>query len=172
MKLPPSKQLLTAVLVVVVTIALGIATGVLSQKKESKRKARNDIPVVFSKVRTLQIIGTKIIHEGTSAEGVSVEILNNSDKAVMAVDLVCGNGAVTKNGLTDEANPIVVIKPHGTTTIEMGFSEMTPNEPLVVSAVTYSDGTEEGDAKSLKAMELGRKHDREMMKQIRGNQKP
>ncbi|HEX5883100.1 MAG TPA: hypothetical protein VFY67_01010, partial [Pyrinomonadaceae bacterium] len=69
-----------------------------------------------------------------------MEIINNSDKAVTAIDLVCGNGAVTKKGLTDEENPIVVIKPYGTTTIEMGFSEMTPNEPLVVGNTTPGPG--------------------------------
>jgi hypothetical protein len=92
----------------------------------------------------------------------------------MAVDLVAGEGAVTKNGLTDEDNPIVVIPPHGTTTIEMGFGAMTPGAPLVVSAVTYDDGTDEGDEKSTRAMHMVRRRDRErkLRKQQEGVPRP
>jgi len=129
------------------------------------------IPPVFSKVRNIEIVSTKVINEGTPAVGASVEVSNNSDKAVMALDLVCGDGAVTKNGLTDELNPIVVIPPYGTTTIEMSFGEMTADAPLVISAVTYADGTEEGDEKSLRAMHKVREHDRKMMQEIRAKQK-
>ena len=89
----------------------------------------------------------------------------------MAIDLVCGDGAVTKNGLTDEQNPLVVVPPYGNTTIEMSFSEMSVDAPLVVSAVTYADGTEEGDEKSLRAMHKLREHDRRMMKEVRARQK-
>lgn len=82
----------------------------------------------------------------------------------MAFDLVCGDGSITRNGLTDDENPVVVMKPNETTTIQMDFSEMTFGAPLVVSAVTYGDGAEEGDAKSLRRMHLARKHDRAVMK--------
>jgi hypothetical protein len=122
------------------------------------------IPTVSSKVKTIEVLSTKLIREGTPGVGVSVEVKNNSEKPVMAIDLVCGDGAVTKNGLTDEQNPIVVIPPYGTTTIEMSFGEMTADAPLVVSAVTYSDGTEEGDAKSLGIMHKIRERDRERIR--------
>ena len=78
----------------------------------------------------------------------------------MAVDVVAGEGAITKNGLTDQEHPIVVIEPYGTTIVEMAFSAMTPGAPLVVSAVTYADGSEEGNPASLDIMHRIRAHDR------------
>lgn len=124
----------------------------------------NHMPPVFSKVKDLEIVRTWIIDPGGLGAGVAVEIRNNSKKNVMAVDLVCGEGGITRNGLTDEENPIVVMKPNETTTIRMSFTGMTFGAPLVVSAVTYDDGTEEGDEKSLKLMHLAREHDRKMIK--------
>jgi hypothetical protein len=118
------------------------------------------------------VVRTKIINEGTPAVGVSVEVRNNSDKAIMSIDLVCGDGAVTKNGLTDEENPLVVIPAHGTTTIEMSFSEMAADAPLIVSAVTYADGTEEGDEKSLLIMHKIRERDRERLRAGQKERKP
>jgi hypothetical protein len=90
----------------------------------------------------------------------------------MAVDLVCGEGAITRNGLTDEDNPIVVIEPFGTTTIQMGFSEMTPGAPLIVSAVTYADKTEEGDEQSLRIMHKFRDSDKERLRTEKVKVKP
>ena len=118
------------------------------------------MPSVFSKVKNLEVVRAWIEGAGTPAVSAAVEIRNNSDKAVMAVDLVCGEGGITRNGLTDEEHPVVVIQPHGTTTVEMGFGEMTFGAPLVISAVTYADGTEEGEEASLKAMHMARAHDR------------
>jgi hypothetical protein len=48
----------------------------------------------------------------------------------------------------------------------MSFSAMSADAPLVVSAVTYADGTEEGDEKSLRAMHKIRDHDKKVMKEI------
>jgi hypothetical protein len=143
-----------------VTIGLVLALQGYSKKTEVQSKNNRTIPPFHSKIASIEVISTKIINENTPAAGVSVEVRNNTNKAVMAIDLVCGDGAVTKNGLTDEDKPIVVIPPFGTTTLEMTFSEMTVGAPLVVSAVTYNDGTEEGDEKSLRIMHKVRERDR------------
>lgn len=149
-----------------------IGSGVLSKRRaQHRQEVLTTIPPVFSKVKTLEVISIKTIYENTLAAGVSIEVRNNSDKAVMAVDLVSGEGAVTKNGLSDEENPIVVIEPYGTTDLYMNFGAMTPGAPLVVSAVTYADGTEEGDETSLRLMHKLRDHDRAMMKKERERQK-
>jgi hypothetical protein len=157
----------------IVLSAVALVGSLISYNAVSKRreplpqKVVTKIPPVYSKVKTLEVVGVKVLDENTPAASVSVEIFNNSDKAVMAVDLVCGEGAITKNGLTDEENPIVVIEPYGVTTIEMTFGAMTPNTPLVISAVTYADGTEEGVEESLRAMHRLREHDRAILKKER-----
>lgn len=166
-----TRRRIILLIVAVMAVVSVVGVGVLSKRSESQRQRVTSIPPVCSKVKALEVVSFKIINENTPAAGVSVEIRNNSYKAVMAVDLVCGEGAITKNGLTDEENPIVVIEPYGTTTIEMGFGEMSPDAPLVVSAVTYADGTEEGDEESLRIMHKIRDHDREQIRAARAQQK-
>jgi hypothetical protein len=148
---------------------------VLSQKQEvhrvwkpqEPRRIVTAIPFTYSKVKTLEIVSTRIVDQNTPGAGVAVEIRNNSYKAAMAVDLVCGEGGITKNGLTDEKNPIVVIEPFGTTVITMTFGAMTYGADLVVSAVTYADGTDEGDEESLRGMHSVREHDKAMLNAVR-----
>src|ERR1700704_2633470 len=123
-----------------------------SKKPWPKEPRVNSMPAVFSKIKKIEVVRAWIENPGTDAAGVAVEIRNNSDKDVMAVDLVCGQGAITRSGLSDEEHPIIVMKPHATTTIRMNFGEMTFGAPLVVSAVTYADETEEGDESSLQLM--------------------
>ncbi len=150
--------------------AVVVTTGGFSAKRQQPKKQRpqeprvTSMPPVFSKVKNLEIVKAWIVDPGTPAARVAVEIRDNSNKDVVAVHLMCGEGSITKNGLTDEENPIVVMKPNGTTTIEMGFGEMHFGAPLVVSAVTYADRTEEGDATSLKIMHGTRAHDRAQLK--------
>jgi len=166
------RKLLLPLLVGVFAITIGAILGFagFTKTRQTQRPLVTTVPLTYSKVKSIQIVAAKVINEGTPAASVAVEVRNDSEKAVMAIDLVCGEGAVTKNGLTDEENPIVVIPPFGSTTIEMSFSEMTPEAPLVVSAVTYGDGREEGDERSLRAMHKAREHDRQMMKEIRARQ--
>jgi len=155
------RLVLFAVLVLAVLSIIGaIVVGDAKKRQGQPRERVNAIPPAFSKVEDLTILSVKIVNAGTAAAGVVVEIWNRSDKAVMMVDLECGEGGITRNGLTDEEKPIVVIQPHGTTTMRMNFGEMTPGAPLVVSAVTYADHTEEGDQASLNRMHRLREHDR------------
>jgi len=143
-----------------------IGAGVLSAKRQQPKKQWpkeprvTSMPHIFSKIKSLEVVDAWIGNPETEAAGVWIEIRNNSDKDVMMVDIVCGEGGITRNGLTDEQNPIVVIKPHETTKMFMNFGEMTFGAPLVISGVTYADGTEEGDEASLRAMHRVREHDR------------
>lgn len=168
------RTLLLRLLLIVVGISLGslVAFVAFSKKIEPQRKMVTAVPPVLSKIKSIEVVSTKVINAGTPTAGVAVEIRNNSAKAITAVDLVCGDGAVTKNGLTDEQNPIVVIEPYNTTTLEMSFSEMTSDAPLVISAVTYADGTEEGDEKSLAIMHKIRARDRERLRSQRKERNP
>ncbi len=165
----PKKNKRVFLLIFMVVVAATILGSVVFSKssKLQKQKTSRTIPPVSSKIGTIKIESTKGVDENTPAEGVEIVVRNISAKPVMAIDLVAGEGAVTKNGLTDEENPIVVIEPFGTTTLRMGFGEMTTGAPLVVSAVTYGDGTEEGDEKSLRIMRKVRERDKERIKAAR-----
>jgi hypothetical protein len=150
---------------------LVITAGVFSTRRLRSQQAEqqprvNYMPPFFSKVKQMEIVRASLWISDRAVEpvGVEIEIKNNSKKDVVAVDLVCGEGSITHNGLTDEEHPVVVMGPNETTTIRMDFSEMTFGAPLVVSAVTYADGTEEGDEKSLRRIHLAREHDRAVIK--------
>ena len=162
--------LLFATLLIAASVVAAAVFNARRQRAQNQAEQQpprvNYMPPYFSKVKNLEIVSASIWTDGPEAKavGVEVEIKNNSNKDVMAVDLVCGEGGITRNGLTDEEHPIVVMHPNETTTIRMDFSAMTFGAPLVVSAVTYADGTEEGDPKSLRLMHLAREHDRAVMK--------
>lgn len=115
-----------------------------------------EMPQVISKVRHLEVTGAALLNEGMSNAAVGVEIRNNSDVAVMAVEIStrdkANSAAVTKDGLDDPDNPQVIIEPHGTITMKMGLGEMIPGVPLVVSGATFADGGEDGEEWSLRAM--------------------
>lgn len=156
----PGRRLLFLAALSLAAISI-IGAAVFSKvEKLQKREYVTSIPRVFSLVKNLEVIGVTAVRTESPAAGIAVQIRNNSGLAVMAVDLVAGEGGLTKNGLTDEEHPIVVIEPYGTTVVEMSFSEMTPGTPLVVSAATYADGTEVGDASSLDSMHKVRAHDK------------
>ena len=150
-------------LVAIVAICSGITVGVFSARRQASNRQQKhvtELPPLKSHVPRLSIAGVSLKTVGTSAPIAVVEISNNSPLAVMAVEISTKNegdsGAVNTDGLTDPENPIVVIKPWGTTTLEMSFTQMIPDAPLVISAAIFEDGAEEGDKWSLDAMKRSR----------------
>jgi hypothetical protein len=154
----------------IAAIAGALSIGVLSKSHQQKQRTHT-LPEIYSKIKNLEVIKATIIDADTPAARVQIEIWNHSSQAVMAVDVVAGESAITKNGLTDEEHPLVVIEAYETTTIEMPLGNIDPGTPLVVSAVTYADGTEEGEAESLKIMHLTRARDKARILAEREKQK-
>jgi hypothetical protein len=145
-----------------------ISAGVYSARKQQPKTPHpkdwlTSTPRVMSKVKDLEIINARIVRAGTDAPGVTFEIRNNSNRAVMAVDIMCGEAGITKDGLGDEEHPTVIIEPYGTLAAEMN-DELSPGLPIVLSGATFEDGTEEGSETSLKAIQRGRKHERARLK--------
>jgi len=162
----------TIFLVFAVLVIATLLGSIVFSRPGQVEKPKKELPKVVSKISTIQIESTKAIDENTEFARMEVVVRNNSAKAVMAIDLVAGEGAVTKNGLTDPDKPIIVIEPYGTTTLQMSFGEMTPGSDLVVAAVTYQDGSEEGDEKSLKVMRKIRARDHERIRKMRRGYQP
>lgn len=150
-----------------VSIAI-VATVVFSSKKQqpivgSTRKHPKEwlssIPAVDSKVKVLEIINARIVRAGTDAPGVAFEIRNNSNLAVMAVEVTCGEGGISTDGLEDEDHPKVIIQPFGVLTAEMN-DELSPGFPIVITAATFEDGTEKGRESSVELMQKLRTRER------------
>lgn len=164
------KWLLLAALVVA-SIAI-VATVVLSSKKQQPtvghtrkhpKEWLSSIPAVDSKVKDLEIINARIVRAETDAPGVAFEIRNNSNLAVMAVEVTCGEAGISKDGLEDEDHPTVIIQPHGTLTAEMN-DELSPGIPIVITAATFEDGSEKGRESSVELMQKLRARERSRRK--------
>jgi len=80
-----------------------IGSAVFSAKRQQKKWPSEprvtSMPPVSSKVKSLEIVRTWIEDPGTPHASAALEVRNNSGKDVMAVDLMCGDGGVTRNGL-------------------------------------------------------------------------
>jgi hypothetical protein len=153
--------------VTLVTITV-ISAGVFSAKKQQpKIQDRKDwlrsTPPVSSKVKDLEIINQRIVRPNTVMPGVAFAILNNSSRAVMAVEVACGEASISQDGLEDEERPTVIIEPYGTLTAEMN-GELTPGNPIVITAAIFDDGKEDGDKTSLTFMHKIRARQRAQLK--------
>jgi hypothetical protein len=145
-----------------------------TQQRPPTKEWLFSLPAVRSNVKDLEIINQRIIRSGTELPGVAFEILNKSDRPVMAISISCAKSSISKDGLEDEANPIVIIEPHGTLTAEMS-DELVPDFPIVITAATFQDGKEEGDTISKELMQKLRareraRHKRERLEGRRPNQ--
>ncbi len=165
--------LLSAVMVVT---ALVVSVVVFSAKRQKPKQDHpkdwlTSIPPVKSKVKDLEIINARIIGVGSEARGVAFEIRNNSNRAVMAIDITSGESGISKDGLEDEDNPTVIIEPYGTLTAEMK-DELARDAPIVISAATFQDGTEEGTESSLESIHKARTHERARHRAEKGQTSP
>jgi len=154
-----------------------ITTGVFSARKQrpnqKPQKQVLALPEVVSHVPKLRIANISVKNPGTADAVAGIEILNTSHLAVMTVEISTKNqagdsGAVNDDGLDDPDKPRVVIPPYGTKTLEISFSEMVPDAPLVLSAEVFADGTEDGDQWSRDAIRAVRAHRQALRKRKEG----
>jgi hypothetical protein len=87
----------------------------------------------------------------------------------MAVRVTCGNAGLSTDGLDYEDHPVVVIEPHGVLPAEM-YDELTQGAPIVISAATFADGTDEGEDSAVRFMQKMRVHSRARHKAEREQQ--
>jgi hypothetical protein len=164
-------------LIFAVLLMVGASVVVFSGKRQQSQKSQQpqnlqpkewltSVPLMLSKVKDLEIINARIVRAGTEAPGVAFEIVNNSNRAVMAVDIMCGEAGMSKDGLADEEHPTVVIEPNGKLKVEMN-GELSPGLPIILSSAIFEDGTEEGTETSLKSIHRGRTHERARLKAVK-----
>jgi hypothetical protein len=153
-------------------LSVVIAAGVYTQTSKSQKK-QNDhshtyeaakvksAPEVRSAIRDLEISGVRLINEGTPQAAVVINVTNNRDKAVMALDFVAGKddySALGFDGLLLEDGPIVIIPPHTLKTFTWFLGEIREGETIVLASAIFADGKEEGDKRSLDGMKIHRRH--------------
>ena len=95
-------------LIFAVLLMVGASVVVFSGKRQQSQQSQQpqnlqpkewltSVPRVLSKVKDLEIINARIVRAGTEAPGVAFEIVNNSNRAVMAVDIMCGEAGMSKD---------------------------------------------------------------------------
>lgn len=143
------------------TIPLSIKSRAKGKQQEQKHVTK--LPPVVSHVQMLEVVKATVKDEGTREATALVEIRNNSDLAVMAVEISTrddiNSSGEGSDGLYEPGNPHVIIPPHETKTLEMRLFNMIPDVPLVVSGAVFSDGSEDGDWWSLDGMRAIRKRE-------------
>ena len=168
-----NSQTLRRVLLISTPVVLFvIAAGVYTQASKSQKKQNDHLhtydaakvksaPEVRSSIRDLEISGVTLINEGTPQAAVGINVTNNRDQAVMALDFVAGKddySALAFDGLLMEGGPVVIIPPHTLKTLTWFLGEIREGETIVLASAVFADGKEEGDKRSLDGMKIHRRH--------------
>ena len=149
-------------------VAAGVYTRASKlQKNQTKYRHVYDptkvksAPPVVSNIKGLEISQVTLIDEGTRFAALEINVTNNRDEAVMAMDFSAGpmgdQSGLTIDGLAMDT-PIVTIPPHTLKTFTWHLSEIMEGETVVLGAAVFADGKEEGDKFILHGMEISRRH--------------
>jgi len=162
--------LISTLLVLLVVIAASVYTQASKfQKKETKQSNYGHTyeptsvtvaPEVKSDIKGLEISGVTLINQGTPAASIAIDVTNQREEAVMALDFISCKGdrsGMAMDGLLEEESPLVIIPPHSLRTFNWGVGAILEGTPVVLAAAVFSDGKEEGDKTSLNGINIGRR---------------
>lgn len=177
--------LLSSLLVISSAVAIGVYTRVSSQKKQTDHpRTYNAVevtaaPEVRSTIKGLDISGVRLINQGKPEASVSIDVTNQRDEDVMALDFVAGKGKSTSSGLAmdgllEEDHPLVIIPRHSLKTFSWNLGSIMEGETIFLAVAVFSDGKEEGDQHFLNGLKKSRikyQEDRRNEKAKNGAQK-
>ncbi len=160
--------LLSSFLVLSAVIAAGVYTQASKSQKKQKDHPRTyeaakvtEAPEVRSDIKGLDIAGVSLLHQGTPEAAITIDVINNRDEDVMAVDFVAGkgkstSGGIAMDGLLQEDNPSVIIPRHSLKTFTWNLGSILEGETIFLAVAVFSDGKEEGDKRFLNALKKSR----------------
>ena len=168
--------LLSTFLVLASAVAAGVYTrGSKSQKKTNPRAYEaakvTSAPQVVSSIDGLEISGVSLINEGTPEASVAIDVTNNRDQDLMALDFIAGKNTYSgllMDGLLEEDDPRVIIPRHSLKTFNWGLGAIMEGETIFIAAAVFSDGKEEGDKGFLQRMKIGRLKSQQKMRELKG----
>ncbi len=162
---------------VFVLLSSALATGVYTQASKSQKKQKDHprtyeatkvtaAPEVRSAIKGLDISKVSLINQGTPEAAIDIDVINNRDEDVMAVDFIAGVGKSTSggfamDGLLFEDNPLVIIPRHSLRTFTWYLGSILEGETPFLAVAIFSDGKEEGDKESLDRLKKSRVHHQE-----------
>ena len=164
------RLLIISTLVVLSTVvAAGVYTRASKLQKNQTNHGRfcdpakvKSAPPVVSKVKDLEISQVTLVDEGTQFAALEINVTNNRDEAVMALDFSAGPmgdySGLSFDGLLMEDSPSVAIPPHTLKSFRWHLSEIKEGQTVVLDAAEFADGKEEGDKFTLNGMKITRRH--------------
>jgi hypothetical protein len=159
----------TLLLTTLIVFSLLVVAGVYS--RAAKQRKPKDFgrtyqpaqvqtpPQVVSKVKGLEITGVNIVNQGTQGAELAIDVTNNRNESVMALDFIAGTNnysGLSIDGLLQEGNPRVIIPPHTLKTFNWSLGEIMEGQTVSLAAAVFADGKEEGDKRSLEGLKKGR----------------
>lgn len=162
--------LLTTFLVLSSVIVADVYTGASRIQKKQKDHPRtyeaakvSVAPEVRSAIKGLDISAVRLINEGTPEAAVVIDVVNQRNEDVMAVDFVAGIGKSTSSGLAmdgllQEDNPLVIIPRRSLKTFTWNLGSILEGETIFLAVAIFSDGKEEGDKHLLDGVKKSRIH--------------
>ena len=172
--------LISTLLVLSTVIAAGVYTQVSKSQKQKDILSTYDAakvtaaPEVRSLVKGLDISSVSLIDRGTPYASIVIDVINQRDEDVMAVDFIARGGKSTSSGLAmdglaEENNPLVIIPRHSLKTFTWNLGSILEGETIVLAVAVFSDGKEEGDARFLDRLKKGRIHYQESKRKEKAN---
>lgn len=164
------RPVVLAVTLLAITSVIGAGAYRELRRQESKQKASaaktmkaeqvKTVPQIVSKVRGLEVAGAAILRQGTPEAALAIDIVNNTDRSVMAIEISSGNendwSSNGIDGIADPDRPEILIPPHSLKTFEWALGSIMEGNLITIAAASFSDGKEEGDSKSREMMKRSR----------------
>src|SRR2546423_15670712 len=118
------RKLLLSTTILILSSVLAASIYTRASKSQQKEREHPRIynptevtspPEVKSDIKGLQIASVTLINQGTQAASILIELINNRDEAVMALDFISGKNdrsAMSTDGLLKERRPQALSPPH------------------------------------------------------------
>ncbi|HEX8068562.1 MAG TPA: hypothetical protein VF546_01335 [Pyrinomonadaceae bacterium] len=159
-RLDQSNLWLVMIIVTVIVSAISITAKAPPAAPQAAQAGGAELPPITSKIKRLKVVRTTVRHPESRGASVVLELENDSDLPVIALTVSFGNKSISKDGGMFSDPPEVVIPPHETHRFSIVLRDLDKRIPVVVSAVIYADGTEEGWAEVLREMHEERVYER------------
>jgi hypothetical protein len=103
------------------------------------------LPPIDHKVIGVRIVKATLEKPGTPDAMVVLKFRNYTDVPVTDFTITAGDISVGPDGGLDTDEPQTVLEPRGTRTLDLPASNFEKDVPIVLAAVLYADGNEEGE---------------------------
>jgi hypothetical protein len=152
-------------------VSSAVAAGVYIQTSKSQKKPKDhssgydaatvtEAPEVRSLVKGLDITTVTLIDQGTPQAAIVIDVTNQRDEDVMAVDFESGVGKNTSAGISLDGlaadEPLVIIPRHSLKSFTWHLGEILQGETAFLAVAVFSDGKEEGDKQCIDRLKQSR----------------